>query len=180
MDLAAELKLGVKSHSSSIDEPSADRVRRLADSKGLKREPEPEPAPAPAPPEPEVAQPRPAPVRAPAPARAATPAAPSTPDVAAPAEPVAPAAPAAPVAPPAVPPPPEPVPPPPPAAPVAPAADGAPINTPDQQVAASTGTETVAPDAAEAPERPSQLIERSKSAVRSTGGIPTAPPPIMD
>jgi translation initiation factor IF-2 len=48
LDLANELKVGVKSHSSSIDEPSADRVRRLADSKGLRREPaveEPEPAP---------------------------------------------------------------------------------------------------------------------------------------
>src|SRR5919204_342908 len=39
LDLANELKIGVKSHSSSIDDPSADRVRRLADSKGLKREP---------------------------------------------------------------------------------------------------------------------------------------------
>ena len=39
IDLSSELKIGVKSHSSSIDEPSADRVRRLADSKGLKREP---------------------------------------------------------------------------------------------------------------------------------------------
>ncbi|HEY4398805.1 MAG TPA: translation initiation factor IF-2 [Acidimicrobiia bacterium] len=58
LDLANELKIGVKSHSSSIDDPSADRVRRLADSKGLRREPvveepEPEPAPAPPPPEPE-------------------------------------------------------------------------------------------------------------------------------
>ncbi|HEY4400834.1 MAG TPA: translation initiation factor IF-2 N-terminal domain-containing protein, partial [Acidimicrobiia bacterium] len=56
LDLANELKIGVKSHSSSIDDPSADRVRRLADSKGLRKEPvveEPEP-PAPAPePEPE-------------------------------------------------------------------------------------------------------------------------------
>jgi translation initiation factor IF-2 len=50
VELANELKIGVKSHSSSIDEPSADRVRRLADSRGLRREPEafapPEPAPA--------------------------------------------------------------------------------------------------------------------------------------
>ena len=45
VELATELKLGVKSPSSSIDEPSADHVRRLADSKGLRREPEPEPAP---------------------------------------------------------------------------------------------------------------------------------------
>jgi translation initiation factor IF-2 len=79
LELANELKIGVKSHSSSIDDPSADRVRRLADSKGLRREPtveEPEPpvekAPAPEPvpaaekapapavePEPEVAPPPP-------------------------------------------------------------------------------------------------------------------------
>jgi translation initiation factor IF-2 len=56
VELSNELKIGVKSHSSSIDEPSADRVRRLADSRGLKKEPvvEPEPEPAPAPPEPEA------------------------------------------------------------------------------------------------------------------------------
>src|SRR5213079_842008 len=72
LDLANELKIGVKSHSSSIDDPSADRVRRLADSKGLRKEPvveppEPEkvpavekaPAPAPKPAEPEVAPPPP-------------------------------------------------------------------------------------------------------------------------
>ena len=51
VELSNELKIGVKSHSSSIDEPSADRVRRLADSRGLRKEivvePEPEPAPAP-------------------------------------------------------------------------------------------------------------------------------------
>src|SRR6185369_12161282 len=61
VELSNELKIGVKSHSSSIDEPSADRVRRLADSKGLRREvvpePEPEPAPAPEPaPQPVVAE----------------------------------------------------------------------------------------------------------------------------
>ncbi len=39
IDLATELKIGVKSHSSSIDDPSADRVRRLCDSKGLRRDP---------------------------------------------------------------------------------------------------------------------------------------------
>ena len=43
IDLSSELKIGVKSHSSSIDDPSADRVRRLADSKGLRRDPIPEP-----------------------------------------------------------------------------------------------------------------------------------------
>src|SRR5215218_615417 len=72
LDLANELKIGVKSHSSSIDDPSADRVRRLADSKGLRREPvveEPEPEPAPPPPEPEkvpAVEKAPAPVAEPA------------------------------------------------------------------------------------------------------------------
>ncbi|MGZ6931231.1 MAG: translation initiation factor IF-2 [Acidimicrobiia bacterium] len=47
LDLSDELKMGVKSHSSSIDDPSADRIRRLADSRGLRGEPvveEPKPA----------------------------------------------------------------------------------------------------------------------------------------
>ena len=39
LDLAEQLKIGVKSHSSSIDDPSADRVRRLADAEGLRRDP---------------------------------------------------------------------------------------------------------------------------------------------
>jgi translation initiation factor IF-2 len=38
LDLSEELKMGVKSHSSSIDDPSADRIRRLADSRGLRSE----------------------------------------------------------------------------------------------------------------------------------------------
>jgi translation initiation factor IF-2 len=73
LDLANELKIGVKSHSSSIDDPSADRVRRLADSKGLRREPtveEPKPAPAEPEPEPEkvpAAKKAPAPKEAPEP-----------------------------------------------------------------------------------------------------------------
>src|SRR5262245_885548 len=61
VELSNELKIGVKSHSSSIDEPSADRVRRLADSKGLKREPVSEPEPAPAAPPAEPAAPKAAP-----------------------------------------------------------------------------------------------------------------------
>ena len=70
VELSNELKIGVKSHSSSIDEPSADRVRRLADSRGLRREvvvePEPEPIPAP----------EPEPIETPAPVVAVEPAAP--------------------------------------------------------------------------------------------------------
>ena len=38
LDLCERLKIGVKSHSSSIDDPLADRVRRLADSEGLRRD----------------------------------------------------------------------------------------------------------------------------------------------
>ena len=47
LELAEQLKIGVKSHSSSIDDPSADRVRRRADELGLRRDPiveEPKPA----------------------------------------------------------------------------------------------------------------------------------------
>ena len=48
LELSEELKMGVKSHSSSIDDPSADRIRRLADSRDLRGEPivdEPKPEP---------------------------------------------------------------------------------------------------------------------------------------
>jgi translation initiation factor IF-2 len=80
LDLANELKIGVKSHSSSIDDPSADRVRRLADSKGLRREPVvEEPEPEPTPPEPEklpAAEQAPAPVATPAEPEAEAPAPP--------------------------------------------------------------------------------------------------------
>src|SRR5262249_51693132 len=78
LDLAERLKIGVKSHSSSIDDPSADRVRRLADSEGLRRDPiveealpEPKPKRAPkAKPEPAVVEEAPATEPAPAPAPA--------------------------------------------------------------------------------------------------------------
>src|SRR2546423_13708441 len=78
LDLCERLRIGVKSHSSSIEDPQADRVRRLADAEGLRR---------PTPPE---AEPEPAPAAAPPPARGA-------PDDA----PAAPAAPAPPRIPPA-------------------------------------------------------------------------------
>src|SRR5829696_2960155 len=84
VDLSNELKIGVKSHSSSIDEPSADRVRRLADTRGLKREPVPEPEPAPAPAPAPAAVPPAAEPKAPAPIAERPAAAPV-------AEPVAPA-----------------------------------------------------------------------------------------
>src|SRR5918999_2336198 len=50
LDLCERLRIGVKSHSSSIEDPQADRVRRLADAEGLRRptQPEAEPEPAPA------------------------------------------------------------------------------------------------------------------------------------
>src|SRR3954462_1919 len=54
LDLCERLRIGVKSHSSSIEDPQADRVRRLADAEGLRRatqpEAEPEPVAASAPP----------------------------------------------------------------------------------------------------------------------------------
>ena len=76
LGLVTELKIGVKSHSSSIEEPMADRVRRLADSKGLRRETPPEePKPEPA----KKATKRAAPERAPEPAPVAAEAAPAPP-----------------------------------------------------------------------------------------------------
>ena len=62
LDLTDELKMGVKSHSSSIEEAMADRVRRLADSKGLRHEEPPEPEPAPEPTVPAPARSSPLPV----------------------------------------------------------------------------------------------------------------------
>ncbi len=47
LELCEELRVGVKSHSSSIDDPSADRVRRLADTRGLRGAPIVEEPPAP-------------------------------------------------------------------------------------------------------------------------------------
>ncbi|MBA2752450.1 MAG: translation initiation factor IF-2 N-terminal domain-containing protein, partial [Actinobacteria bacterium] len=81
LDLSVSLGIGVKSHSSSIEDAQADRVRRKADQEGLRRPVEaPEPAvPAPAASRPEA----PAwssPIRPPEPSPAAErPAAPATP-----------------------------------------------------------------------------------------------------
>ncbi|MHB1554838.1 MAG: translation initiation factor IF-2 N-terminal domain-containing protein, partial [Acidimicrobiales bacterium] len=46
LDLALSLGIGVKSHSSSIEEAQADRVRRKADAEGLRRPVQPEEVPA--------------------------------------------------------------------------------------------------------------------------------------
>ena len=47
LELALSLGIGVKSHSSSIEDAQADRVRRKADAEGLRRPAQPEePAPA--------------------------------------------------------------------------------------------------------------------------------------
>src|SRR5205085_8607358 len=48
LDLCERLRIGVKSHSSSIEDPQADRVRRLADAEGLRRPTQPEAEPEPA------------------------------------------------------------------------------------------------------------------------------------
>ena len=42
LDLCIALGIGVKSHSSSVDEPQADRVRRKAEREGLIRDVQPE------------------------------------------------------------------------------------------------------------------------------------------
>ena len=42
IDLAMSLGIGVKSHSSSIEDAQADRVRRKADAEGLRRDVSPE------------------------------------------------------------------------------------------------------------------------------------------
>jgi len=71
LELSEELRIGVKSHSSSIEEPQADRVRRLADSKGLRREPEEEPTPKKAPAKKKVTSKKKAPATKKAPAKKA-------------------------------------------------------------------------------------------------------------
>src|SRR5271167_1031932 len=48
LDLCIALGIGVKSHSSSIEDAQADRVRRKADAEGLRRDVSPEEPPAPA------------------------------------------------------------------------------------------------------------------------------------
>src|SRR5579863_94168 len=56
LDLCLSLGIGVKSHSSSIEDAQADRVRRKADREGLRRPVQPE-VPAAEPPAPEPAMP---------------------------------------------------------------------------------------------------------------------------
>src|SRR2546423_1565783 len=48
LDLCERLRIGVKSHSSSIEDPQADRVRRLADAEGLRPPTQPDAEPEPA------------------------------------------------------------------------------------------------------------------------------------
>jgi translation initiation factor IF-2 len=112
LDLCLDLGIGVKSHSSSIEDAQADRARRKADRDGLRREvspPEPEPvkkaakkaaAPAPAPAKEAATAPETAPAAGPADAPAPAPTAPAPAPATAPApapaatEPAAPAPPA--------------------------------------------------------------------------------------
>src|SRR5579862_8300466 len=76
LDLSLDLGIGVKSHSSSIEDAQADRVRRRADRDGLRRDTQPEEPPA-------------AGSRSARPAESEAPAAPAAPAVTAPApEPV--------------------------------------------------------------------------------------------
>ncbi|MDQ3107460.1 MAG: translation initiation factor IF-2 N-terminal domain-containing protein, partial [Actinomycetota bacterium] len=81
LDLCGSLGIGVKTHSSSIEDAQADRVRRKAERDGLVRDVQPEepgkPAKAtkkaPAPEAPVAATPAPAPRPAPAPVEAPAP-----------------------------------------------------------------------------------------------------------
>ncbi|MGH9122612.1 MAG: translation initiation factor IF-2 N-terminal domain-containing protein, partial [Acidimicrobiales bacterium] len=60
LDLCIALGIGVKSHSSSIEDQQADRVRRKADREGLRRAVQPEEEPSePAPPPVHAAMPAP-------------------------------------------------------------------------------------------------------------------------
>ncbi|HEY3722441.1 MAG TPA: translation initiation factor IF-2 [Acidimicrobiia bacterium] len=177
LDLAEELKIGVKSHSSSIDDPSADRVRRLADSRELRGEPivdEPKPKaapttgargrgkPAPAAPEPavpvaaatETVAPETAPPPEPEPTRPAHRVVRSTGGIPAP---VAPA------------PAPAPAPTPPPARPATPAVPVAP--------AASAAPATEAPEAAPGSPPPAPLRSASGKTIPPPPGQRLTPPP---
>jgi translation initiation factor IF-2 len=176
LDLSDELKMGVKSHSSSIDDPSADRIRRLADSRGLRGEPivdEPKPAPKDKARKAETPAEAPAPVEAPAPASAEpTPAPAAGGDAPAP-------APAAETPPPA---PPRrnvvrstggiPAPPPRPAPPVEskPAAASAPPAAAASAAAPSTPAPPAAPSIGDKPAPP-------PAPLRSASGKPIPPPP---
>jgi len=189
LDLCVSLGIGVKSHSSSIEDAQADRVRRKADSEGLRRpvqpdEPEKTPAKAAKAP---AETPAPAPTSRPVPAPAERPAPPprlerqglirSRPasEVAMPAAPPAPRPAPRPVAPAAAPPAPTPastrppvapdVPPPvaaqtPPAAPAAPGAPSAP-RPPGRPPVSATG----------------RAIPPPPGPPRSNSGRPIPPPP---
>ncbi len=69
LDLCLSLGIGVKSHSSSIEDAQADRVRRKADAEGLRRPAEAAEAEAPAPPPQPAARPTPPPAPEPSPPR---------------------------------------------------------------------------------------------------------------
>ncbi len=184
LDLSDELKMGVKSHSSSIDDPSADRIRRLADSRGLRGEPiVDEPKPAPKAKKADKAEKAEKPAPAPAAAEPAAPVEPA-PVPAATGEPTAPAPAPAPVAPAAggdTPPPPRrnvvrstggiPAPPPRPAPPVEkPAAAAAPPAAAASAAAPATPAPPAAPSIGDKPAPP-------PAPLRSASGKPIPPPP---
>ncbi|HEX3794590.1 MAG TPA: translation initiation factor IF-2 [Acidimicrobiales bacterium] len=186
LELALSLGIGVKSHSSSIEDAQADRVRRKADAEGLRREVQPEeapPAPAPAPDRATAARksagrtvtssaPRlisSRPTAAPAPAAPAPPAAPAAPSAPAPAPVRATPPPAAPTRAPA----PAPAPAAPAPTPVAPAA-AAPAAAPAAAAPAPT-----APAPPKAPvDAPAAAAPASApaSAAPAAAAAPSAPP----
>ena len=149
LDLCIDLGIGVKSHSSSIEDAQADRVRRKADQLGLRRDVAPE--------EPEPAKPaRASRAEAAAPVATAAPPAPAAPAVAAPAV----AAPAATTT----------APPAPPLAPTPPAA------TPGEPTPVAPAAAAARPAAATAPrENPRLITSRGEPAAPPVR--PSPPPP---
>ncbi len=144
LDLSLGLGIGVKTHSSSIEEAQADRVRRKAEREGLVRDEQPEePAPVKKAPAKKAAAKK----AAPAPETDA-PAEPAAPAAEAPAAPVVEAAPEAPAAPPA---PAEPVAPEPPAAPDEPRPAAAPARPVVRSSGAGLPPRPAPPRPAEAP-----------------------------
>jgi translation initiation factor IF-2 len=189
LDLCIGLGIQAKSHSSSIEDPQADRVRRKADREGLRRDvqPEEEAPPAKAPKATKAADK--APAEPPAPADDAAPAAPASADAPA-SPPPAPAAPPTPhkiiqsskaseqpeLAPRMERPAPRPAP-----APQAPAArtgmppTGPPPGVAPQVPAARTGMPPTGPPPAAAPRPPA--APPGPAPVRSPGGRAVTPPP---
>ena len=185
VDLCNDLGIGVKSHSSSVVEAQADRVRRKAEREGLIREPEPEPEEEkPAKPSKKAVSSKKAPPKKKAAPQPAEEKAPAEPEPEAP--PAAPAPPSAPA--------PTPAPPKPPAAPTAPAAERAEPSAPrppavrPTKMVRSSGKEGLpprprddepaapSPTPREAPKPPAAAPKPPSAAPKPPSAAPSPPP----